>query len=605
MADIDLQRRAIDALIRIQAFIISMQSDTSADSTIIDSIEMLYLHLLETVRQDAPSVFAELEKKLPSCEDISNKQVDETIQMSSLLDILHALCIKNISFNKDPENEELQIFINLFAEKPKPIQDEVTLQEPVMESAAAQVEPVVEPVKEEPAPEKEQEVVPDLEIAKSAAAQVEPVKEEPTPEKEQEVVPDLEIAKSAATQVEPVKEEPAPEKEQEVVPDLEIAKSAATQVEPDKKETALEKEQKIVSESAVAEGQISGNISELEKVFTRLNAMNGDLASLPSEEKMAEIIKLVAQVAEWLEKEETFTPEYKKLCERLETLLQDFIVHGYFAEAGTIINVFSKINNGTLKRDDKVRDVSLKIIKNLATDHNFNILFKEINTNERNKQNEACKIFAGFGNVVINKLLDGLKRATDSKARISILHVVEEMGDAAIPAVKATIDMSAPWYYLRNMAYLLGRIGNEKNIDVFEPLLLHKEKRVRMEAFKSIVQTGGNKRGALFLSILPQVDKELRINIIEMLGKIKYAEAVTDLQFMLKSKYSTLAKNDQIYLQEEICSALGAIGSPEAVKVLSEVAESKSILGIGTFSKEVKYAAERALSYIRKRDQTK
>jgi hypothetical protein len=44
----------------------------------------------------------------------------------------------------------------------------------------------------------------------------------------------------------------------------------------------------------------------------------------------------------------------------------------------------------------------------------------------------------------------------------------------------------------------------------------------------------------------------------------------------------------------------GAIGSPEAIKTLSEIAESKSILGIGSYSKEVKYAAKRVLASIKK-----
>jgi hypothetical protein len=575
MADIDLQLRAIEMLVRIHSSIKSMQTYPPADSTMTDTIEVLYLHLLDRLRQESPSIYAELEKKQRSQENISNLQGDAVIEISSLMDIFDALRVKNISFYKDPENKELRIFLRLLAKKSQPVQEEAPMQEPVMESLAIKTEPVKE---ESLTLENDQEIVAVPSTAEGAAAQIEPDKKEYiTLEKEQEIISEPVTVESATLQVEPVKEE----------------------------RLTLDKEQEITSPPATAEGQISGTISELEKVFKRLNAMDGDLSSMPSDEKMAEIKKLVTQAAGWLEKEETFTPEYKNLCERLETLLQDFISYGFFAEAVTIINVFSKINSGALKRDNKVREVSLKVIQNLASDNNFNILFKEINTNERNKQNDACQIFAGFGDIVINKLLDGLKKATDSKARISIIHIIEEMGEAAIPAVKATIDMNAPWYYLRNMAYLLGRIGNEKSTDAFKPLLLHKEKRVRKEAFKSAVQTGGNMRGALFLSILPQVDKELRISIIEILGKIKYVGAVTDLQFMLKSKYNTLAKEEQTVLQEEICKALGAIGSPDAVKILSEVAESKSILGMGTFPKEVKNAAERALSYIRRKDQTK
>jgi HEAT repeat protein len=200
----------------------------------------------------------------------------------------------------------------------------------------------------------------------------------------------------------------------------------------------------------------------------------------------------------------------------------------------------------------------------------------------------------------MNKLLNIVRNASDSKERISIIHIIEEMGDRAIPAIIASITMNAPWYYLRNMAYILGRIGNETNADILRALLMHKDKRVHKEALKSIGQIGGNKKGPLLLSFLPQAEGELRVNVIEMLGKIRCTEAVHSLLDMLKNK-SLIAKDEQISLQEKICNALGIIGSSEAIKTLSEIAESKSILGIGSYPKEVKSAAERALANIKRK----
>ena len=71
---------------------------------------------------------------------------------------------------------------------------------------------------------------------------------------------------------------------------------------------------------------------------------------------------------------------------------------------------------------------------------------------------------------------------------------------------------------------------------------------------------------------------------------------------MLKNK-PLIANDEQISLQEQICNALGAIGSPEAINTLSEIAESKSILGIGSYTKEVKAAAERALANIKRKQE--
>jgi hypothetical protein len=337
-------------------------------------------------------------------------------------------------------------------------------------------------------------------------------------------------------------------------------------IHPDNKVyVPMEKDQEIVSDLDITEGQISEGIAEMEKVFTRMNAMDGAIESLPSAEQRDMIKRLSVRAAEWIEMETTFTPAYKEICHSLQILLQDFITYGFFAEAYPIIDVFSKINTGALKKDDKVREVSLEVLRNLASENNIYILFREININEKNKTTEAFQILARFGDIIINKLLNIVRDSSDSKERIRIIHIIEDMGHAAIPAIKASINISAPWYYLRNMAYILGRIGNETSADILRALLLHKDKRVRKEALKSIGQTGGNKRGPLLLSFLPQAEDELRVNVIEMLGKIRY------------------------------------IGSSEAIKTLSEIAESKSFLGIRSYPEEVKHAAEKRIGRNKKK----
>lgn len=511
MAETDLQLKAIDALVHIHTVIKNLRPYSSVNSSITNFIEMLYLYLLDILRQDAPLVFAELEKNSQLQAKLLNQQEHETINASSLLDIFLVFSVKSISCDKHLGKEELDIFIKLLAKGPKSAQNEEGLHNLMMENKI-------------------------------------------------------------------------------------------THIHPDNKTLEpVAKDQGIVAKQDIAKDGISESIAAMEKVFTRLNTMHGAIESLPSEEKKEEIKRLSIQVAEWIEMETTVTPTYKEICHRLQPLLQEFINYRFFAEADLIIDVFSKINNGALKKDDKVREVSLEVLRKLASDDNINILFKEVHINEKNKTPSfAFQILTGFGDIIIYKLLNILRHDTDSKKRINTIHIIEEMGQMAIPAIRKKITADDPWYFLRNMAYILGRIGHENSADILRPLLLHEDKRVSREAFKSIGQIGGNKKGLLLLSVLSKVDKELRVNIIEMLGKIKCTEAVPNLLDMLKNK-SSMAKEDQISMQEKICKALGSIGSPEAIKTLSEIAESKSILGIGSYPKEVKHAAERALEDIRRK----
>ena len=108
----------------------------------------------------------------------------------------------------------------------------------------------------------------------------------------------------------------------------------------------MEKNQEIVSDLDITEGQISEGIAEMEKVFTRMNAMDGAIESHPSAEQREMIKRLSVRAAEWIEMETTFTPAYKKICHRLQILLQDFITYEFFAEAYPIIDVFSKVKLG-------------------------------------------------------------------------------------------------------------------------------------------------------------------------------------------------------------------------------------------------------------------
>ena len=358
-------------------------------------------------------------------------------------------------------------------------------------------------------------------------------------------------------------------------------------------------------ETHILPGQdsISKDISDMMNALSLLGEMDESIESSSSKQQIELINRLSGQVIEWIKIKTAVTPDYKKICLDIQKLLQEFIKHKLFDEVIPVLNVFNDINTGALQKDNKVREVALEVLRNLASENNINILFQELHTNESNKKNEAGQLLAGFGHILVNKLLDTIRNSNESKERIRTIHLVEEIGRGAIPVIKERIiNINAPWYFLRNLAYILGRIGDETIADILQPLLLHKDKRVRMDAFKSIIQIGGDKKGSLLLSVLHQVDQEFRVTIIEMLGKIRFSEAVPDLLDMLTIK-SSLAKDDLISMQEKICNALGIIGSAEAVEALTEISESKSFLGMGSYPTEVKYAAKRALASIQRKQE--
>ena len=99
---------------------------------------------------------------------------------------------------------------------------------------------------------------------------------------------------------------------------------------------------------------------------------------------------------------------------------------------------------------------------------------------------------------------------------------------------------------------------------------------------------------------MPGADEKFKLSLIEALGNAKAADIVSDLLDILTTRpFVTTAARTLI--EEKICFALGAIGSPEAIPDLSEIAEPKSFFRISSYPKKVKAAAARALESIRKK----
>lgn len=543
MADIDIQMKILDALGIMHTAIKNVILYPPASPAITNTIEKLHLSLIDILEQKAPIIFSESEKKPMICGKSLDQKDREKVQITTLLNILLNFGIKSISFDKGLEKEELRIFIKYFSKSPDMLKDEGGLPRIMAEKNI-------------------------LHIYLDEKVYV-------AMDKDQKIISGFDINDTKYSE-----------------PNTSITDASV------KDQTS-----KGIADLENATGRLTADLLN-ENAGVRTHASNELVVIIESlaPERQNELVgRLSGRLIEWIKLETSATLSYEKICISLQKLLHIFIRQERFAEAVPILDVFHNINIGTLKKDDPVREISSGITRNLASEDNLMILFKEFNTNEKNKQNEANQILARFGNAILNNLLDMVRDVSDSHERVRVIHLIIGMGQRSIPAIKERINNNAPWYYLRNLAYIFGRIGNETNAYVLQPLLLHENNKVQMEALKSIFQIGGNQRGKLFLSALAQADNQFKLHLIEMLGKAKCADAVTTLLNLLK-KPPKLTPIEQTSLQEKICAALEFIGSPEAIPTLSEIAESKSFLGIRWYyTVELIHAAKIALESIKRK----
>jgi len=328
-------------------------------------------------------------------------------------------------------------------------------------------------------------------------------------------------------------------------------------------------------------------------------ALSGIMAKVKPEKQAGTVSKISKQLINWVRRENSLTLAYRQICSQLQMLAQSFIRKYEFDKAGSIIETFNQMHYGKIKKIESIEVLSGKVLDGIASLESTDILLKELKINERSKRQGAQSILIMLSKPVLSPLLDMLLESTSMPERKRVLKLVSDMGNPAVPVVGKKIRQGGPWYYLRNLALLLGRLGGEEDVEVLQSLLEHEDVRVRQEALNGIHKIGGQYRGDILLSALPSADDRMKTHIVDLLGVLKYEDAVIPLRHLLTSK-SVFSSKVRDEMEEKICLALGRIGSQKAIPILKSITEQKGLLTMRPYSPSVKSAALSAMGMIRR-----
>ena len=316
------------------------------------------------------------------------------------------------------------------------------------------------------------------------------------------------------------------------------------------------------------------------------------------EKRLNEIVrKLSTTLTKWITLETSATPAYKKICYRLKDQIVAFIREKRYAECLPLLNLFHLVDYGLLDKNETAQKIASDIIMELSPPERLDMLFEIYASLKENEQKELGRVLSRLGSASLSRLMDILRDHPDSDERVKILHLFIEIGQPALAVIKNETLRDRPWFFHRNLAYLLGHIKGPTTVEALQTMLMHKHDKVRREALDCLYRVGESETGPVLLSILPAVDDAFKTSIIEILGKIKYKEATPVLVEILKA-HPFIVSSERSDLEEMICVSLGKIGAPEAVPLLTEISNPR-FFSITTYHKKVKNAAARALTAIK------
>lgn len=95
------------------------------------------------------------------------------------------------------------------------------------------------------------------------------------------------------------------------------------------------------------------------------------------------------------------------------------------------------------------------------------------------------ELLVRHGAFAADPLLDRLLVEPDKATRRVLLTLLVRIGEPAVPSIVKRVQ-DLPWYFLRNLSFLLGEIGTPAAVPWLVRILGHKEYRVRRESIQAL-----------------------------------------------------------------------------------------------------------------------
>jgi HEAT repeat protein len=267
--------------------------------------------------------------------------------------------------------------------------------------------------------------------------------------------------------------------------------------------------------------------------------------------------------------------DYINLLTRLAELADTFLETGRFDEVLHIHNiVYSRMLTGSFG------DETHSMLEYFFRSEQFvSKLVEVLNLWGRNQRDSAIKLARVLKLNLIPRLFESLNIEESAHQRRFYLTVLSHLGSDALKEAADRLD-DERWYVVRNMIFLLRISGGKNYIKKIRPLIRHKNKKVRIEALKTLLHFNAPDAFSCLRTFLSGRNSQLKESAIKLSGTYRVEKAVP---FLLKILDKKVVLGSDLHCKPLAIQALGKIGDPTALENLKKLFKTRSLLYSGAF----------------------
>jgi len=281
---------------------------------------------------------------------------------------------------------------------------------------------------------------------------------------------------------------------------------------------------------------------------------------------------------------------YQDAVKVLTKLLDALLTVGEFQKASDLLTRMNIILNTYQLKDWQVKLIQ-QLIESAGEPQRIERIGKILEKGMRLEEVNSYLVLLKPNS--ISPLINVLGELSNSRARRMLCDALCEIGKDNIEMISPFIN-DHRWYVVRNITYILARIGKEQSLPYIQKALKHTEIRVKREAIQALGIIGGSKAFGLLVQGLADGDVRIRSMAALNLAKVGKKASLPYLLEVVQSK--EFPKKEQAEIKA-FFDAIGMAGSNEANKVLEKLLEKRSWFGDGKWA-EIRQGAASALALI-------
>ncbi len=263
---------------------------------------------------------------------------------------------------------------------------------------------------------------------------------------------------------------------------------------------------------------------------------------------------------------ETEPGRFVEVLEIIDHIFEELIFKGDFVHARKVLEFYWEMLNPEKGHAEDLISLVKEELRQAGNPKRILALHEVLNRLSSEQLDEFLPFMVLFQKEVIPSVIELLTVVEGMKTRRVLCEILVELGQMDIEPIMSRLN-DKRWFVLRNLIYVLGKIGDVRVIASLSKFVHHEEIKVRKEVLHVLDTMMEDDATEMLMEFISDPDLSNRVYAIKSLVKKK---AVNGLPFLFNLIATNAFEEKALYEKKEIFSAIAKLGGDDAIPEISK-----------------------------------